>query len=143
MRHMPELFKQIFPLLLLLLFSCGQAVAAGNVKNLSVQPLQEPELSRQQELLYLVKHDCGSCHGMTLKGGLGPSLLPERISLLPDQFLIETISKGRKGTPMPPWAGILTQQEITWLVSRLKAGIADINDTKLQSVQTQTGGQTQ
>ena len=29
------------------------------------------DTARQAELLYLLKHDCGSCHGMTRKGGLG------------------------------------------------------------------------
>ena len=33
----------------------------------------EPADSRQAELTHLVKHDCGSCHGMTMKGGLGPA----------------------------------------------------------------------
>ena len=27
---------------------------------------------RQEELIYRLRQDCGSCHGMTLKGGLGP-----------------------------------------------------------------------
>jgi hypothetical protein len=31
---------------------------------------------RQKELIHLVRQDCGSCHGMTLQGGLGPALLP-------------------------------------------------------------------
>lgn len=57
---------------------------------------------RQQELLHLVKHDCGSCHGMTLKGGLGPSLLPESLKNKPDELLFVTILEGRHGTPMPP-----------------------------------------
>ena len=28
----------------------------------------------------LVHQDCGSCHGMTLKGGLGPDIRPETLS---------------------------------------------------------------
>ena len=31
---------------------------------------------RTAALSYLVRQDCGSCHGMTLKGGLGQSLRP-------------------------------------------------------------------
>jgi len=38
----------------------------------------EPPPARQAALVDLVRQDCGSCHGMTLKGGLGRSLLPER-----------------------------------------------------------------
>ncbi|MDX2370482.1 MAG: hypothetical protein QNK36_19105, partial [Colwellia sp.] len=29
---------------------------------------------RKAQLTHMVKQDCGSCHGMTLKGGLGPAL---------------------------------------------------------------------
>ena len=78
--------------------------------------------ARQQELIYMIRQDCGSCHGMTLKGGLGPSLLAKRLEKLPDIYLIETIKHGRPGTAMPPWLPILTEQEIKWIVSWLKHG---------------------
>ena len=77
---------------------------------------------RQKELKYMVQQDCGSCHGMTLKGGLGPSLIPERVSMLPKSYLIEAITHGRKGTPMPPWEPILTDSEIAWIVEQLQSG---------------------
>jgi cytochrome c55X len=77
---------------------------------------------RQQELVYMVRQDCGSCHGMTLKGGLGPSLLAERLAKLPDVYLVETIKRGRPGTAMPPWLPILTETEIKWIVKWLKRG---------------------
>ena len=38
--------------------------------------------TRQAELSHMVKQDCGSCHGMTLKGGLGPALLEENLQNL-------------------------------------------------------------
>ena len=38
-----------------------------------------PDATRQAELRYLLKQDCGSCHGMTMKGGLGPALLPQTL----------------------------------------------------------------
>jgi len=77
---------------------------------------------RQKELVYMVRQDCGSCHGMTLKGGLGPALLAERLSKLPDLYLVETIKRGRPGTAMPPWLPILNQEEIEWIVAWLKRG---------------------
>lgn len=77
---------------------------------------------RQKELTYMVQQDCGSCHGMTLKGGLGPSLLPERISVLPRQYLINAVTHGRQGTPMPPWGPLLKQNEIEWIVEQLLLG---------------------
>lgn len=80
------------------------------------------DMARQIELRYMVQQDCGSCHGMTLKGGLGPSLLPERIAALPDQYLFDAIFHGREGAPMPPWASILKTEEIHWIVQQLKMG---------------------
>ncbi len=79
-----------------------------------------PGDARQQELLNLLKHDCGSCHGLTLKGGLGPSLLAEAISGKPDSFLLQTILNGRKGTPMPPWRDFINASEAAWLVENLR-----------------------
>jgi cytochrome c55X len=78
--------------------------------------------ARQAELLYLLKHDCGSCHGMTRKGGLGPALLPKNLRDRPPQLMINTVLDGRPGTPMPPWRGLLTEQEVQWLVEILRAG---------------------
>ena len=75
---------------------------------------------RQQELLYLLHQDCGSCHGMRLSGGLGPSLLAEAMGERPDEYLRHVISKGIPGTAMPPWEAILSPQEIEFLVASLK-----------------------
>ena len=77
---------------------------------------------RKKELVYMVQQDCGSCHGMTLKGGLGPSLLPKRMSVLPKNYLIEAVTHGREGTPMPPWEPILSTNEIAWIVEQLQLG---------------------
>jgi cytochrome c55X len=76
-------------------------------------------MQRQQELVYMVRQDCGSCHGMTLKGGLGPPLLSERLTKFPKQYLVDTIKYGRPSTAMPPWLPILTEQEIHWIVEWL------------------------
>ncbi|WP_440873755.1 c-type cytochrome [Thalassotalea sp. PLHSN55] len=78
---------------------------------------------RQSQLIHLLKQDCGSCHGMTLKGGLGPALLPENLQGKPDLFLQNTILMGRPGTAMPPWQGLLTEQEAQWLIKQLRQGI--------------------
>jgi len=58
---------------------------------------------RQQELLNMLKHDCGSCHGLPPKGGLGPSLMPEALAGKSDALLADAIQNGRAGTAMPPW----------------------------------------
>jgi cytochrome c55X len=82
--------------------------------------LSEP---RRAELLNLLLQDCGSCHGMTLKGGLGPALTPDVLKDKPREFIELTIREGRSGTPMPPWKNILSQDEIRWLVDTLYTGV--------------------
>lgn len=86
-------------------------------------PRAEPGAARQADLIYRLKQDCGSCHGMTLKGGLGPPLLPAALKGKPDDVLVEVILKGLPGTPMPPWAFEITPEEADWLVRRLKEGL--------------------
>lgn len=86
-------------------------------------PKAEPAAARQANLLYRLKQDCGSCHGMTLKGGLGPPLLPAALQDKPDEALVEIILNGLPGTPMPPWAFEITPDEAAWLVRRLKDGV--------------------
>lgn len=81
-----------------------------------------PDEARQAELLALLQQDCGSCHGLTLKGGLGPSLLPEQLAGRPRDLLLNTVRNGRPGTAMPPWGPILDDTEIAWLVDRILAG---------------------
>ena len=80
------------------------------------------DAARQAELLYLLKHDCGSCHGMTRKGGLGPPLLPDNLRGRPPMLMENTVLDGRPGTPMPPWRGLLTEQEARWLVEAMLRG---------------------
>ena len=113
-------FKYILIALIYILIMGSVHANADSKKILS--ETSSISLQRQQELTYIVQQDCGSCHGMTLKGGLGPSLLPQRLSVLPKDYLIETITHGRKGTPMPPWEPILTSSEIHWIVDQLQAG---------------------
>lgn len=86
---------------------------------------QEKQLTakRKQTLIHILKQDCGSCHGMTLKGGLGSPLLPKNLKKQTPQMIENTILYGRPGTAMPPWNTLLTKQEIHWLALQLKKGI--------------------
>jgi cytochrome c55X len=80
---------------------------------------EEIAAERQAELVRLVRHDCGACHGLTLRGGLGPALLPENLQSLPPSSLVATILGGRPGTPMPPWRNLISEAEAEWIVARL------------------------
>lgn len=83
----------------------------------------EPGAERQAELLHQLKHDCGSCHGLTMKGGLGPPLLPARLAERSREELVAAILDGVVDTPMPPWQGELTADEADWLVHVLQEGV--------------------
>jgi cytochrome c55X len=109
--------KIIFNMSLLLITLLNPLMAnseSNNEQNISPQ--------RQQELTHLLKQDCGSCHGMTLKGGLGPALLPENLADKADYELVGVIKYGRETLAMPGWDGILNTAEIEWLVAQLKQG---------------------
>lgn len=84
---------------------------------------EAPLAERRAELLHLVRQDCGSCHGLTLKGGLGPSLEPAALSEKDAEQLRFVILNGRRGTPMPPWREHLTEPEAGWIVEQLKKGL--------------------
>jgi cytochrome c55X len=81
-----------------------------------------PDAARRSELITLVRQDCGSCHGLTLKGGLGPALLPETLNDKPVPALTATILQGRPGTAMPSWRRFVTEDEAEWIVINLQKG---------------------
>lgn len=91
----------------------------------SAQIAQASDISsaRESELLNLLKHDCGSCHGLSLKGGLGPALTPDVLRQKPIEYISATILYGRSGTPMPPWRLFMSEGEAKWLAQRIKEGV--------------------
>jgi cytochrome c55X len=82
-----------------------------------------PVPARQAELLNMVRQDCGSCHGITLAGGLGLPLTPEALKGKSPEALVATILQGRAGTPMPPWNPFMTEAEAGWIVQMLMKGL--------------------
>lgn len=83
----------------------------------------QPGAERRAELVELVRQDCGACHGLTLKGGLGPSLEPSALAGKDAEVLSFVVLHGRRGTPMPPWRGHLSDDEARWIVESLKRGL--------------------
>ena len=104
-----------------LILSAAILVTMGN--SAYAEAKTAPDTQRQAEILHLLKHDCGSCHGMRLEGGLGPALNAQRLRHWKAEHLAFTILHGRPGTPMPPWRPFLSDQEALWLASQLKQGI--------------------
>ena len=70
----------------------------------------------------LVRQDCGSCHGLTLKGGLGRPLTREALADFPQDVVRDIILDGLPGTPMPPWRPLLKPDEAEAIAEMLKRG---------------------
>lgn len=86
-----------------------------------------PSAERVRELVHMVRQDCGSCHGMTLNGGLGPALTAQALHErdIPKEALVATIIGGRPGTPMPSWQRFMNEEEAAWVVDRLLEGFPE------------------
>jgi cytochrome c55X len=109
-----------------LFLGCVALASAASATSLQAAALPgEPSVQRQRELVRLVRQDCGSCHGLTLGGGLGPPLLPAALQDKPVESLVSTVLYGRPATPMPPWGAFLSEDEAEWVVQRLLKGFPD------------------
>lgn len=98
-----------FLLLAALLIDCAYSVDA-----------QEISVERRQELADFVVQDCGSCHGLTFRGGLGSAFTKRKLEEVPEQVLFDVIENGIEGTPMPAWGPLLKPEEIKWIINYLK-----------------------
>lgn len=104
-------------------FSAGAVAVALLVAPLLLAASEQPDKkSGVAELENFVIQDCGSCHGLTLKGGLGPALLPENLVHLPEAAIAAIIREGIPGTAMPPWKPLLAPADIDWISHQLKMG---------------------
>jgi cytochrome c55X len=84
----------------------------------------EPPAPRQAELLHMLRHDCGACHGLRLDGGLGPPLTTAALARYAPEVLEQMILEGRAGTPMPPWKALLSPADVRWMVHAIRSGKA-------------------
>ncbi len=91
---------------------------------LPVVVLADIPVARQQALRHLLAQDCGSCHGLTLQGGLGPALTRAALAGKSPEMLRAVILHGRPGTPMAPWQPFMSEAEAAWLVQQLLEGKA-------------------
>lgn len=74
---------------------------------------------RAGELEHMVIQDCGSCHGLTRKGGLGSPLTAQVLEGSDPESLASIILDGVPGTAMPPWRPLLTEEEAIWIANYL------------------------
>ncbi len=93
------------------------AALAMAAVTMAAAPAVDP--SRAAELEHLVVQDCGSCHGLTMKGGLGSPITPEALAGRDPEGLAAIILDGVPGTAMPPWRPLVTEAEALWIVEWL------------------------
>lgn len=81
----------------------------------------EVTLTSEQHLSLrtLLHQECGSCHGLLLKGGLGPALTADALQGQSPEQIALTIMYGRPGTAMPAWNRFLQPAESLWLANFL------------------------
>jgi cytochrome c55X len=88
-------------------------LAAATATQASSEALDTAALER------LVLQDCGSCHGLTRKGGLGPDLRADSLAHWQPEDLALVILEGIPGTAMPPWRPIMSDREALWIARYL------------------------
>jgi cytochrome c55X len=109
MRSLRKRFR-LWPELSAMLIAAATPVMAAEIA---------PDAAR---LANLVRQDCGSCHGLTLRGGLGKPLTSENLTGWNREQLTSIILDGVPGTPMPPWRALLSEGEARWIADRLQQG---------------------
>ncbi|MGB3316561.1 MAG: cytochrome c [Albidovulum sp.] len=87
---------------------------------LSLPAMAEVSPDRAEKLEHMVIQDCGSCHGLTMKGGLGSALTPDVLAHAEPEGLALIILDGVPGTAMPRWRPVLSEDEALWIARYLK-----------------------
>lgn len=80
------------------------------------------DVSSSEDLINLVKQDCGSCHGLTLKGGLGPDIRPQSLSHYDIETLSTVVLDGIPDTAMPPWRPLMSEADAAKIAEYLLQG---------------------
>lgn len=83
---------------------------------------EQPDAARRAQLRNTLEQDCGSCHGLTFRGGLGPPLTADVLRDKHSGALAAIVLDGIPGTPMPPWRLLLSPGDVAWMVEELKRG---------------------
>ncbi len=94
-------------------------LAGGTTLAAAGNPIGEDKATA---LANTVRQDCGACHGLTLKGGLGRPITSEALAGYDVHALRDVILLGVPGTAMPPWRGLITRDEAEWIAEKLIEG---------------------
>lgn len=93
------------------------AVITAIAVALFAAPAQAQDAKR---LEHIIIQDCGSCHGLTRKGGLGRPITPQALAHADPESIAAIILDGVPGTAMPPWRPLITEDEALWMANYLK-----------------------
>ena len=85
----------------------------------AIPAIAEVAAPRAKALEHMVIQDCGSCHGLTMKGGLGKPLTATALEGAAPEALATIILDGVPGTAMPPWRPLLSEEEAVWIARYL------------------------
>jgi len=77
---------------------------------------------RQSELLYFVEQNCPACHGIRMKGSIGPALSKADLQHLSVNAVTLTILYGLPDKGMPAWEAQLSETDAFWIAKLLKRG---------------------
>ena len=87
-----------------------------------------PGWSRDYKLLFAT--NCSSCHGVDLSGGRAKTLFDERIfSERTDEQLVEIIQGGLPEVGMPPFSGVLSEDQTRKMLVFLRDGAARLAES--------------
>ena len=111
-----------------LALSLAALLALSACSSFSGKPAPGPEVPRPDSVLdpvVLYSQNCAGCHGAQGKNGAAMSLSdPVYLSIVDDDTLRATISKGRPGTAMSAFAqkegGMLTDQQINAIIRGIR-----------------------
>jgi cytochrome c oxidase cbb3-type subunit III len=102
-----------------LLSGCGLSHGRPTASSETVAPDDVLDFS------VLFSRNCAGCHGVEGKGSVAIALAsPEYLALADDATILQVVSHGRPGTPMPAFAkaagGMLTEKQISVIVSGMR-----------------------
>jgi len=91
----------------------------------------------------IFNENCVACHQADAIGkpGIAPSLTnPQLLAIASDEFLFETISKGRTGTSMPAWGDQLGKKKINAVIAYLRSHSKGPNRSESVNAQRRSMG---
>ena len=75
---------------------------------------------RQSELLDFVEQNCPACHGIRMRGSIGPALSKANLQYLSVNAVTLTILYGLTDKGMPAWEAQLSERDAYWIAEFLK-----------------------